>query len=106
LVSLSVVLDCGDVDRAYPHFSSDAGHSQARSAQCVRRIAIASRKPDGQSDADGARRNGSAQRADAYDQYLHCEASPFFGNTDDCEWLDYSFIAITGFTLVARRAGK
>jgi death-on-curing protein len=37
---------------------------------------------------------------------LHCEASPFFGNTEDYEWLDYSFITIIGFTLVARRAGR
>src|SRR6202043_750166 len=35
LVSLSVVLNCGNVDSVCPHLSSDAGHSQARSAQCL-----------------------------------------------------------------------
>src|SRR5215831_1889743 len=71
LVSLSVVLNCSNVDSVCPHLSSDAGHSQARSAQCLRRIGIASRKPDGQSCADGTRRNCSAQRANAHYQYLH-----------------------------------
>src|SRR4029077_7392896 len=75
LVSLSVVLNCGNVDSVCPHLSSDAGHSQARSAQCLRRIGVASRKPDGQSSADGTRRNCSTQRADAHYQHLHCEAS-------------------------------
>src|SRR5262249_36900031 len=75
LVSLSVVLNCGNVDSVCPHLSSDAGHSQARSAQCLRGIGIASRKPDGQSCADGTRRNCSAQRANAHYQYLHFEAS-------------------------------
>src|SRR5437588_10686519 len=71
LVSLSVVLNCGNVDNVCPHLSSDAGHSQARSAQHLRGFGIASRKPDGQSSAEGARRNRSAQRADAHYQYLH-----------------------------------
>src|SRR5215472_12587270 len=75
LVSLSVVLNCGNVYIVCPHLSSDAGHSQARSAQCLRGIGIASRKPDGQSCADGTRRNCSAQRAEAHYQYLHFEAS-------------------------------
>src|SRR5262249_15204028 len=75
LVSLSVVLNCGNVDRVCPHLSSDARHSQARSAQCLSRIAIASRQPDGQSCADGTRRNCSAQRANAHYQHSHCEAS-------------------------------
>src|SRR5690349_21703667 len=75
LVALSVVLNCGNVDSVCLHVTSDAGHSQARSAKCLRRIAIASRKPDGQSCADGTRRNCSAQRANAYYQHSHCEAS-------------------------------
>jgi hypothetical protein len=75
LVSLSVGLNCGNVDSVCPHLSSDAGHSQARSAQCLRRIGIASRKPHGQSCADGTRRNCSAQRANAHYQYLHFGAS-------------------------------
>src|SRR5215813_5374865 len=75
LVALSVVLNCGNVDSVCPYLSSDAGHSQARSAQCLRGIGVASRKPDGQSCADGTRRNCSAQRADAHYQYLHFEAS-------------------------------
>jgi hypothetical protein len=75
LVSLSVVLNCGNVDSVCPYLSSDAGHSQARSAQCLRGIGVASRKPDGQSCADGTRRNCSAQGADAHYQYLHFEGS-------------------------------
>src|SRR5215468_478078 len=75
LVSLSVVLNCGNVDSVCPHLASDAGHSQARSAKCLRGIGIASRKPDGQSCADGTRRNCSAQRANAHYQYLHFGAS-------------------------------
>ena len=75
LVSLSIGLNCGNVDSVCPHLSSDAGHSQARSAQCLRRIGIASRKPHGQSCADGTRRNCSAQGADAHYQYLHFGAS-------------------------------
>src|SRR5947209_8621715 len=75
LVSLSVVLNCGNVDSVCPHLSSDAGHSQARSAQHLRGFGIASRKPDGQSSAEGARGDCSTQRADAHDQHLHCEAS-------------------------------
>jgi hypothetical protein len=75
LVSLSVVLNCSNVDSVCSHLSSDAGHSQARSAQRLRRIGTASRKPDGQSCADGTRRNCSAQRANAHYQHLHCEAS-------------------------------
>src|SRR5215472_11334014 len=74
LVSLSVVLNCGNVDNVCPHLSSDAGHSQARSAQLLRGIGIASCKPDGQSCADGTRRNCSAQRANAHYQYLHAPA--------------------------------
>ena len=75
LVSLSVVLNCGNVDNVCPHLSSDAGHSQARSAQPLRGFGIASRKPDGQSSAEGARGDCSTQRADAHYQHLHCEAS-------------------------------
>src|SRR5215469_6087049 len=75
LVSLSVVLNCGNVDSVCPHLASNAGQSQARSAQRLRRICIASRKPDGQSCPDGTRGNGSAQRANAYYQHSHCEAS-------------------------------
>src|SRR5215471_21035732 len=75
LGSLPVVLKCGNVDSVCPHLSSDAGHSQARSAQFLRGIGIASRKPDGQSCADGTYRNCSAQRTDAHNQHLHCEAS-------------------------------
>src|SRR5215472_13135633 len=75
LVSLSVVLNCGNVDNVCPRLSSDAGYSQARSAQLLRGIGISSRKPDGQSCADGARRNCSAQRTDAHYQYLHFGAS-------------------------------
>src|SRR5215472_16557402 len=75
LVSLSAVLNGGNVDSVCPHLSSDTGHSQARSAQCLRRISIASRKPDGQSCADGTRRNCSAQRTNAHYQHLHREAS-------------------------------
>src|SRR5215470_952695 len=75
LVSLSVVLNCGNVDSVCPHLSSDAGHSQARSAQCLRGIGIAGCKPDGQSCVDGTRRDCSTQRADAHYQHLHCEAS-------------------------------
>jgi hypothetical protein len=60
LVSLSVGLNCVNVDSVCPNFSSNAGHSQAISAQCLRRIGIASRKPDGQSCTDGTRCNGSA----------------------------------------------
>jgi hypothetical protein len=75
LVSLSVVLNCGNVDSVCPHFSSHAGHSQARSAQCLRGIGIASRKPDGQSCANGTSRNCSAQRADARYKYLYFETS-------------------------------
>src|SRR5215813_13247649 len=75
LVSLSVVLNSGNVDSVCLHLSSDAGHSQARSAQCLRRIGIASRKPNGQSSADGTRRNCSAQRTNAHYQYSHFEAS-------------------------------
>src|SRR5262252_2093711 len=74
LVSLSVVLNCGNVDNVCPHLSSDAGRSQARSAQLLRGIGIASRKPDGQSCADGTCRNCSAQRTDAHYQYLHAPA--------------------------------
>jgi hypothetical protein len=58
-----------------PRLSSDARHSQTRSTQCLRRIGTASRKQDGQSCADGTRRNCSAQRADAHNQYSHFEAS-------------------------------
>jgi hypothetical protein len=75
LVSFSVVLNCGNVDNVCPHLSSDAGHSQARSAQHLRGFGIASRKPDGQSSAEGARGDCSTQRADAHYQHLHCEAS-------------------------------
>src|SRR5438067_13699606 len=75
LVSLSVVLNCGNVDSVCPHFSSDAGHSQARSAQHLRGFGVASRKPDGQSSVEGARGDCSTQRADAHYQHLHCEAS-------------------------------
>src|SRR5438874_12267649 len=75
LVSLSVVLNCGNIDSVCPHLSSDAGHSQARSAQHLRGFGIASRKPDGQSSAEGARGDCSTQRADAYYQHLHCESS-------------------------------
>src|SRR5215475_9899811 len=75
LVSLSVVLKCGNVDSVCLHLSSDAGHSQTRSAQHLRGFGIASRKPDGQSSAEGARGDCSAQRADAHYQHLHCEAS-------------------------------
>jgi len=70
LVSLSVVLNCRNVDNVCPHLSSDAGHSQARSAQHLRGFGIASRKPDGQSSAEGARGDCSTQRADAHYQYL------------------------------------
>src|SRR5438270_12121053 len=75
LVSFPVVLNGGNVDSVCPQLSSDARHSQARSAQCLSRIAIASRKPDGQSCADGTRRNCSAQRANAHYQHLHFEIS-------------------------------
>src|SRR5881227_3180390 len=75
LVSLSVVLNCGNVDNVCPHLSSDAGHSQAGSAQHLRGFGIASRKPDGQSSAESARGDCSTQRADAHYQYLHFEAS-------------------------------
>src|SRR6478752_6927894 len=75
LVSLSVLLNCGNVDSVCPHLSSDAGHSQARSAQHLRGFGIASRKPGGQSSAEGARGNCSTQRADAHYQYLHREVS-------------------------------
>src|SRR4029077_17744259 len=73
-VSLLVVLNCGNVESVCPRLSSDAGHAQARSAQCLRGIGITSRQPDGQPGADGTRRNGSAQRADTHDQHSHCEA--------------------------------
>jgi hypothetical protein len=76
LVSLSVGLNGGNVDNVCPCLSSDAGHSQARSAQLLRGIGIASRKPDGQSCADGTCRNRSAQRTDANYQYLH---APTYG---------------------------
>src|SRR5437870_437942 len=75
LVSLPVVLKCGNVDSVCPHLSSDAGRSQARSAQHLRGFGIASRKPDGQSSAEGARGDCSTQRADAHYQHLHYEAS-------------------------------
>jgi len=75
LGSLPVVLKCGNVDSVCLHLSSDAGHSQARSAQHLRGFGIASRKPDGQSSAEGASGDCSAQRADAHYQYLHFEAS-------------------------------
>src|SRR5579859_4882419 len=75
LVSLSVVPNCGNVDGVCPYLSSDAGHSQARSAQHLSGFGIASRKPDGQSSAEGASGDCSAQRADAHYQYLHFEAS-------------------------------
>src|SRR2546423_6243581 len=75
LVSLSVVLNCGNVDNVCPHLSSDTGHSQARSAQHLRGFGIASRKPDGQSSAEGACGDCSTQRADAHYQHLHCEGS-------------------------------
>jgi hypothetical protein len=75
LASLSAVLDCGNVDGVCPDLASDAGHSQAKSAQCIRGLGVAGRKPDGQSSADGPRRNCSAQRASAHYQYFHFGAS-------------------------------
>src|SRR5262249_62121083 len=75
LVSLPVFHKHGNVDSLCPPLASDAGHSQARSAQLLRGIGIASRKPDGQSCADGTRRNCSAQRTDAHYQYSHFGAS-------------------------------
>ena len=68
------VFNFGNVNSVRPHLSSDAGHSQARSAQHLRGFGIASRKPDGQSSAAGARGDCSTQRADAHYQHLHCEA--------------------------------
>jgi len=71
LVSLSVVLNCGNIDNVCRYLSSEPGHSQTRSAQCLCRIGIANRKPDGQSSADGPRGDCSTQRANAHYQYLH-----------------------------------
>src|SRR5256885_17143392 len=85
LVSLSVVLNGGNVDSVCLHLSSDAGYSQARSAQCLRGIGIASRKPDGESCADGTRRNCSAQRANAHYQYLHFGASKIPAMSPPCD---------------------